>query len=156
MTDLGPIEEDVRFAWGPASALSAQLRRTAQALEQAVPRMHSAADHAKEDWQGAYARKFDRHMQIATGDAAKFVAALDRAAGMLDELAQLAHEEQHRREVARAWKIKHDEWKRHHGGGLGGFVHDSLFGSGEPKPPEQPEIKPHPLVADTPPSGGRE
>lgn len=155
MTDLGPIEEDVRFAFEPARALAAQLRRTASMLDQRVPRMRSAAHHAKQDWHGAYARKFDQHMQICTGDAAKFAIALEHAAEMLDQLAQLAREEQQRREVARAWKIKHDEWKRNHHGGLGGFVHD-LFGDGEPKPPETPEIKPHPFVADHPPSGGRE
>jgi uncharacterized protein YukE len=83
MTDLGPIEDDVRFAWGPADALAAQLRRTARALDDAVPRMRSAAHHAKQDWHGAYAQKFDRHMQICTADAAKFVTALDRAAEML-------------------------------------------------------------------------
>ena len=156
MTDLGPIEEDVRFAWGPATALSAQLRRTARMLDNRVPRMTSAAHQAKQDWHGHHARKFDQHMRICTSDAAKFVTALDRAAEMLDELAQLAHEEQHRREIAREWKIKHDEWERNHGGGIGGFVHDTLFGDGEPKPPDLPEIKPHPYVPDRPPAGHRE
>jgi uncharacterized protein YukE len=156
MTDLGPIEEDVRFAFGPASALAAQLRSTASMLDARVPRMRSAAHHAKQDWHGSYAHTFDRHMRICTGDAAKFVAALERAADMLDQLARLAREEQDRREIARAWKIEHDEWERNHDGGIGGFLHDTLLGSGEPKPPNLPEIKPHPLVAESPPSGGRE
>jgi uncharacterized protein YukE len=156
MTDLGPIEEDVRFAWGPATALAAQLRTTAHMLDARVPRMRSAAHHATEDWHGAHRRKFDRHMEICTGDAAKFVTALQEAAEMLDQLAQLAHNEQNRREVARAWKIEHDEWERNHDGGIGGFLHDTLLGSGEPKPPEEPEIHPHPLVAASPPSGERE
>jgi len=155
MTDLGPIEEDVRFAWGPASEVTAQLRRTARMLDARVPRMRSAAHDAKEDWHGAHARRFDDHMEICTSDAAKFVTALEQAAEMLDQLAQLAREEQNRREIARAWKIEHDEWERNHDGGIGGFLHDTLLGSGEPKPPDLPEIHPQPLVAESPPSAGR-
>jgi hypothetical protein len=47
---------------GPAAALSAQLRRAARTLDHSVPRLNAAAHHAKQDWNGAYARRFDDHM----------------------------------------------------------------------------------------------
>jgi uncharacterized protein YukE len=156
MTDLGPIEEDVRFAWGPAAALSAQLRRAARTLDHAIPRLSAAAHHAKQDWHGAYARRFDDHMRTCTTDARSFAAALEEAAQTLDELADLAHKEQQRREIARAWKVKHDEWEKHHHGLVSDVV-DLLGGGGdEPKPPNLAEITPHPRVAHAPASGGRE
>lgn len=144
------------FAWGPAGALSAQLRRAAHQLDNRIPRLKSAGLHAQEDFRGAYARKFDRHMDICTGDAVKFVAALNEAAEALDQLSQQASEEQQRREIAREWKREHDEWARsREDRGILGVLQD-LDGTEEPKPPDLPEIKPHPLLAKTPASGGRE
>lgn len=155
MTDLGPIEENVPFAWGPAGSLSAQLRRSARQLDNRVPRLESAAQHAKVDFRGAYARKFDRHMNKCTSDAAKISAALEEAAEMLDQLSKMASEEQERRKVAREWKKKHDEWERNRDGGPLQILKD-LDGTEEPKPPDLQEITPHPLVADAPDSGNRE
>jgi uncharacterized protein YukE len=156
MTDLGPIEENVKFAWGPAAALSAQLRRAARTLDDSLPRIGAAALHAKQDWHGAYARRFDDHMTKCTTDARRFAAAMEDAAQTLDELADLAHKEQQRREIARAWKVRHDEWERHHGG-IVNAVKDLVTGDDdpEPKPPDLPEITPHPRVAHAPASSGR-
>lgn len=154
MTDLGPIHEPVDFAWGSAAALSGQLRRAARALDGCIPRLGAAAHHAKQDWHGAYARRFDDHMSKCTTDARRFVAAMEHAAETLDELADLAHEEQKRRDIARAWEAKHKEWERHHHGILSD-VKDLLTGGDEPKPPDLPEITPHPRVADAPASSGR-
>jgi uncharacterized protein YukE len=156
MTDLGPIEEDVKFAWRPAAALSAHLRRAARTLDDSIPRLGAAALHAKQDWHGAYARRFDDHMRTCTTDARRFAAAMENAAQTLDELADLAREEQQRREIARTWKAKHDEWERHRHGVLSDIT--DLFGGGdpEPEPPNLPEIRPHPRVAHAPASGGRE
>jgi uncharacterized protein YukE len=119
VTDLGPIHEPVDFAWGPAKALSAQLRRAARTLDDAIPRLGAAAHHGRQDWHGAYARRFDDHMSTCTTDARRFVAALENAAETLDGLADLAREEQHRRDIARAWQAKHDEWEKHHHGFFG-------------------------------------
>jgi uncharacterized protein YukE len=156
MTDLGPIEEDVKFAWGPAAALSAQLRRAARTLDDSIPRIAAAALHAKQDWRGAYARRFDDHMTKCTTDARRFAAAMEDAAATLDELADLARKEQQRREIARAWKVRHDEWEKHHGG-IVNTLKDLATGDGdpEPKPPDLPEITPHPRVAHAPASSGR-
>lgn len=155
MTDLGPIEEDVKFAWGPAAALSAQLRRAARTLDHSVPRLNAAAHHAKQDWHGAYARRFDDHMSKCTGDARRFVAALEGAAEKLDQLAELAREEQHRREIAREWRIRHDEWERNRTPVLSDIGDALGIGEDEPKPPNLPEIHPRPLLAEAPPSSGR-
>jgi uncharacterized protein YukE len=112
MTDLGAIEEDVRFAWDAATALAADLRATAGGLEGQVPRRNSLADTAKEEWRGVYAGKFTGRMSICTSDAGRVASAMRDAAEKLDELAVLAHEEQERRELARAWKVEHDAWQR--------------------------------------------
>lgn len=143
------------FAWGAAGSLSAQLRRAARQLDNRIPRLESAAHHAQEDFCGAYARKFDRHIDICMSDAAKFVDAMNEAAIMLDELSQLASDEQKRREIAREWKRKHDEWERSRDGGIIQALKD-LDGNEEPKPPDLPEIKPKPRLSETPASGGRE
>jgi len=153
MTDLSSIKDDVKFAWGPAAALSAQLRRAARTLDDSIPRMSAAAHHARHDWHGAYARKFDDHMRKCTTDARRFAAAMEEAADTLDELADLAHKEQKRREVARAWEAKHREWETHHHGWLG--IPAFLAGGDEPKPPDLQEIRPHPRVAHAPSSSGR-
>ena len=55
-------------------------------------------------------------MSKCTTDARRFMAAMEHAAETLDELADLAHEEQKRRDIARAWEAKHKEWERHHHG----------------------------------------
>lgn len=111
MTDLGAIEEDVRFAWEAAAALSADLRATADGLEGQIPRRNSLAGAAKEEWRGVYAHKFTDRMTICTTDAGRVAAAMRDAASKLDELAVLAREEQERRELARAWKVEHDAWR---------------------------------------------
>jgi uncharacterized protein YukE len=112
MTDLGPIEEDVRFAWEAATKLSADLRSIAAGLDEQIPRRNTLADAAKQQWRGVYAGKFTDRMTICTTDAHRVAGALRDAADALDELAVLAHEEQDRRELAREWKIEHDAWQR--------------------------------------------
>jgi hypothetical protein len=156
MVDLGPIEEDVPFAWDAASKLKHAFLRTAEALEEQIPRRSSYGHHAKHDWQGRYAKVFDGDMSVTTGDAGRIAAELRHCAQMLGELAQLAREEQHRREIARAWKVKHDAWKADHADDdLIDDIGDLLGGDDEPKPPDLPEIKPHPRVAEAPPTRDR-
>jgi uncharacterized protein YukE len=155
MTDLGPIEEDVKFAWGAATALSAQLRQAARTLDECVPRLSAAAHHAKQDWHGAYARRFDDHMSTCTRDARRFAAALQEAAKTLDELGDLARREQQRREIARIWKDEHDAWEKHHHGLLGDIADVFTGGGDEPRPPDLREIVPHPRLIHAPAVGGR-
>jgi len=95
-------------------------------------------------------------MSVTTGDAGQIAAELRNCAQMLHELTQLAREEQHRRELARAWKVKHDAWEADQANDdVLDDIGDFLGGNDEPKPPDLPEIKPQPLVADAPPTGER-
>lgn len=159
MTDasaLGTIDEDVEFAWGEASALKHELKRSAAELERQAGSRRTHADRAKEDWHGRYVSVFERsHMSCTIEDALAIAAELKKCAAMLEELSQLAREENKRRQLARAWKAEHEEWERSRGGGLLQAIKD-LDGTEEPKMPRLPEIHPHPLVAEAPPSRGRE
>ena len=153
MVDLGPIQEDVPFAWGAAAKLRQEFLRAAEELEGQVPSRNSYAQHALQDWRGRYAQEFEgEHMAITTGDARRIAAELRKCAQMLHELANLARKEQERRDVARAWQVKHDAWEREQSNdGFGENLWDSIAGDDEPKPPEVPEIKPEALVAASPP-----
>jgi hypothetical protein len=154
--NLGPIEEDVPFAWGAASKLKAEFKRAAEELEDQAGVFASASEQALEDWRGAFARDFRReHMRITRDDARRIAAELQKCATMLSQLANLARKEQDRREVAREWKREHEAWEREQSDdGLGENIMDALGGDDEPKPPDLPEIKPEPLVATAPLSCG--
>jgi hypothetical protein len=154
VTDLGPYEEDVKFAWEAASKLKHEFERTAHELSDQARARRKLADHAKDDWHGRYVSVFERqHMSCTLKDAAALSKEMLRCAQMLHELSNLAREEDDRRKLARAWKVEHDKWEREHDGGIVGFFKD-LDGNEEPKPPDLPEIKPQPMVADSPPSSG--
>jgi uncharacterized protein YukE len=112
MTDLGPIEEDVRFGWAAATKLAGDLRTAATSYDGQIPHRNAIAERAKHDWRGVYAGKFDGRMEICTGDAKRIATALRDAADKLDELAVLAREEQDRRVLARKWKVEHDAWQK--------------------------------------------
>jgi hypothetical protein len=157
MTDLGPFMEDVPFAWEAASTLRRSFLRAASELEQQIPRRTSYAALALRDWRGRYADEFEgQHMAVTRGDAHRIAAECRRCAAMLDQLAQQAREEQQRRELARAWKLEHDAWEREQADrDVVEKIGDLLGGDDEPKPPDLPEITPHPLVADAPAVGAR-
>jgi hypothetical protein len=152
MLNLGTYETDVDFAWEAASRLKHSFLRAASELEGQIPRRNAYATHAMRDWRGRYAKEFEReHMAVTARDAHRIAAECRRCAAMLEELAQLAREEQERRELARAWKVEHDAWK--HEQADDNFlddVGDFFGGDDEPKPPDLPEIKPHPHIAHAP------
>lgn len=156
MTDLGAYEEDVRFAWGEASKLKHEFERAADELEEQLPRRRKLAHHAEDDWRGRYVSVVRRQHMACTLDDAKAIAAeMRRCAKMLEQLANLARQENKRRAIAREWKTRHDEWERNRQGGIMGFVND-LDGNEEPEPPDVPEIVPQPFVSTTPPCGSRD
>jgi hypothetical protein len=161
MTDLGTYDVDVPFAWDAASRLKHSFLRAASELEDQIPRRNAYAAHAMRDWRGRYAKEFEgEHMAVTARDAHRIAAECRRCAAMLEQLAQLAREENERRALARAWEAEHKAWEReqasHHGiSGAIADVGDALLGDDEPKPPELPEIKPHPLVSDAPGVGAR-
>jgi uncharacterized protein YukE len=157
VTDLGIYDRDVEFAWGEASRLKHEFERAADELEGQLGSRRSQADHAERDWHGRYRSVFENiHMSCTIGDARGIVAELRRCAQMLEQLANLAREENDRRRQARAWKVKHDDWKRakDHQGILGD-IGDFLGGDDEPKPPNIPVVTPQPFVASEPPSNDR-
>jgi hypothetical protein len=131
MTDLGPFDDDVPFAWHAASGLKHSFLRAADELETQIGQRTSYGQEVKRDWRGRYAQEFE-------------------------ELADRARQEQERREIARAWKTKHDAWEREQAHrNLAEKLGDLLGGDDEPKPPDLPEIRPHPHVPDVPSIGGR-
>jgi hypothetical protein len=155
MVDLGAFEEDVDFAWGEASRLQREFEHAAELLEDQIPSRRSRASHAKDGWDGRYASVFEhQHMSCTIDDARAIAAEMRRCAKMLEQLANLAKQENERRAIAREWQAEHDEWERKRGDGVGQWVKD-LDGTEEPKPPDVPEIKPQPFVATSPPSGER-
>jgi hypothetical protein len=95
-------------------------------------------------------------MSAIRRDARNLAAACRTCATMLEELADRARQEQERREIARAWKTKHDAWEREQAHrNVAEKLGDLLGGDDEPKPPDLPEIRPHPHVPDVPSIGGR-
>jgi hypothetical protein len=161
MPDLGPYDVDVPFAWHAASRLKDSFLRAASELEDQISRRHAYAARAMRDWRGRYAEEFEgEHMAVTARDAQRISTECRRCAAMIEQLTQLAREEQQRREIARAWEDEHKAWEReqasHHGvGGVIADIGDALLGDDEPKPPDLPEIKPHPLVSDAPRIGVR-
>ena len=164
MTDLaalGPYAVDVPFAWHAAASLKRSFLAAANELEGQVGERASYAEDARRDWRGRYAQEFEsEHMAAIRRDAHTLAAACRTCAEMLEQLADRARQEQDRREVLRAWAAEHEAWEhekasRH--GVLGAIadVGDALLGDDEPKPPDLPEITPHPLVPDKPAIGGR-
>jgi hypothetical protein len=157
MLDLGTYATDVDFAWEAASRLKHSFLRAAQELEEQIPRRNAYAAHALQDWRGRNAEQFKgEHMAAMTGDARRIAAECRRCAEMLEELAQLAREENERRALAREWQAKHDAWEREQAHrNLLERAGDLLGGDDEPKPPNLPETHPHPLVAEAPGIGAR-
>ena len=104
MADLGAIHEDVRFNWDAAGRLSAQFRMVATTLEGQISQRNTMAGQALQEWRGVFAEQFRVRMGTCTGDAQRFAESMRLAAKQLDELAELAREEQSRRERARQWE----------------------------------------------------
>ena len=105
MGDLKGIA-DLKFDWAGAARLSAELRSTAALLEGQVPRRNSIAQSAKSEWRGVFSEQFLDRMKICTKDAGRLAEAMRQAASDLDELAELARDEQERRDKAQAWEAE--------------------------------------------------
>jgi len=157
VVDLGTFEDDVKFAWAEASRLKHSFVRAAAELEQQAAERAGYAEGARKEWRGRYAREFtNEHMMYTIRDVKAIAQTCRDCASMLEQLAQLAREENERRALARQWKSDHDKWQREQADDdalddLG----DLLGGDDEPKPPNLPENKPHPLVARSPPVSDR-
>ncbi|HEY8526723.1 MAG TPA: hypothetical protein VIL48_17265 [Acidimicrobiales bacterium] len=148
MGELGAIHEDVRFDWGKASELAAELRATAGELDDQVTERNNIKTPAREHWEGRYAHEFDDRVSTCTSDASRFASSMREAARQLDELARLAREEQNRREQAREWERNNDD------GGFWDSIGDFFFGEDDLPPPPPPVEPPTISIAESP--GARE
>lgn len=162
LPDLGAYDKPVEFDYAAAEHLASELRATAGLLREQVPHRRSFAASAKEDWQGVYSEKFDGRMNICATDAERIAAAMTKTALQVEELARLAREEQHRRDLAKEYVKKHDEWQRKRDARDGGekaldfLTEDIGWGdSHEPKPPDPPKSQ-MVHVSQLPPPASRE
>lgn len=105
MTNLGAVDEDVRFDWVAADDLSAKLRSTAPVLDEQVGARTTSHGTARTVWPGRSAVEFDDRVSVFTVDASRF-----------------AREEQDRRVAAREWIASQND----DGGGL--FCGDLVLG----------------------------
>lgn len=110
MSDLGAIHEPVPFDWDAADALVTRLNAGASLLRTQRGRRDHLANTAKTDWSGAYRLKFGARMAVCLADAGRVADAMEAAANQVKELAQLARDEQKRREVARQYEVDLKEW----------------------------------------------
>lgn len=153
MVDLGPYDKPVDFAWAEASKLKHSFIRAADVLGEQLSARRELGERALRDWRGVYAREFESsHMEITQSDAVRLIAEYTVAAEMVSQLANLAREEQERRDLAMVWKVEHDAWvEEQRERSAGEKLLDWGLGDDEPKPPQLPEIKPQPFVATGPP-----
>jgi hypothetical protein len=76
VTNLGAVDEDVRFDWVAADDLSARLRSTATVLDEQVGTRTTSHDTARAVWRGRYAVEFDDRVSTCTGDATRFATSM--------------------------------------------------------------------------------
>lgn len=160
MEDLGAIHEPVPFDGQAAEALVTQLNARATLLRGQRSRRQALADTAKTDWRGVYEGKFGARMQICLTDAGRLADAMELAAKQVQELAQLAREEQQRRDVAKQYERDLKAWQERRDNrnpletGLDGVT--EFFGAddGKPQPPNGPKSTPV-LTAQAPAPAGR-
>lgn len=152
MPELGAYTEDVVFNWEAADSLVAELRSTANVLERQIGERRQIAAGARTQWEGSYGEQFDGRTNICTGDAQRFVTKMREAANGLQELADLAREEQDRREQAREW-VAQQEDKNLVEEGLDAL--QSVFGFGEDVPPPPPPRDPPNIPIHDPSSAPR-
>lgn len=161
MEDLGAIHEPVPFNWEAAEALVAQLNARASLLRAQRSRREALANTARTDWRGVYEVKFGARMKICVTDGGRLADAMELAAKQVQELAQLAREEQQRRDVAKQYERDLKAWQERRDSrnpwdvGVDGVT--EFFGAenGKPRPPDGPKSTPV-LTAQAPAPAGRE
>jgi len=155
MTELRDAEPIV-FDFGAAEQLISAFDAAAERLRSQVPRRNGLARHARAEWRGAYAEKFDARMEVCVRDAERLADAMDTASSQVRELARLAREEQARRAAAREWKARHDAWEREQRSrSLFDQGVDLIMGDDEPKPPNLVPARPPTIPIAAPAPQGR-
>ncbi|WP_375430763.1 DUF6531 domain-containing protein [uncultured Friedmanniella sp.] len=153
MGDLRGIAADVIFDDGVADALIATCQDAATAIEGQSGSRLSWQITAQVDFAGYFSRLFAANATVAAGDAVELGHRLREVATGAQRRKEGARLEQQRREVARAWKVQHDQRSG------GNKVGDWLSGGDDPPfgpPAEEPTIAVSPPVnrsRATPPPG---
>ena len=139
------MTDDVVFDHPGAADLADRFRMTADELERQTGATRTLpAQAARAAWRGPHAAKFDQRLELCRADGLELARALRHAAAGLEELSVAAHEEQRRRELARAWERRH----RSHGfAAVLDNVHDFVFGEDDIPPPPPPAPQPRFLAA---------
>ncbi len=158
MSDLGPIEEDVRFDHGAAERLISLCNAAATTVEGQAGSRASWVTTGLQDFAGSFARLFASNARTASADATEVATRLRDVARFTTTLAEEATSEQRRREKAREWQRQQADRSLWDKGvdTVGGWL-----GAGEDKPPVGPMPTPSsfaptpvsPAPRQTPPPG---
>ena len=114
MPNWQPNWQDVRWNYEASGRAASELRRAADAIDQATHDRSVAADEARREWRGPYRRRFDGYFQDATARASALAEEYRAEARRIDWASQRAREEQQRRvrERERWFREKEDEDRR--------------------------------------------
>jgi len=139
------MTDDVVFDHAGAADLADRFRVTADELERQTSAARALpAQAARDAWRGPHADQFDQRLELCRADGLELARALRHAAAGLEELSVAAHQEQRRRQLARAWERRH----RSHGfAAVLDNVHDFVFGEDDIPPPPPPAPQPRFLAA---------
>lgn len=138
MTQLGAVTERVAFDFDAAQRFTARLRATAGELDTELGARTAAAGRALEEWRGVFADRFRAQMDYFGTGARTFADSMRRTAARIDQAAELARQEQARRDRAQAWVDEQNAMN-----GLEKVL-DAVgdFFTGDDAPPESPPIEP--------------
>lgn len=107
---LGAITENVQFDFSISDDLITAFRTAASNIESQEPSRASYVSHAMEDFAGPFSELFRSNANTASADAVELITALRDTANYAEELARLAREENKRRQTARDYFSRHDDW----------------------------------------------
>lgn len=93
--------DDVRFDYGGAAELAAELRSAARVVDHESGERGRVGAQAQQEWLGTYRERFDRWLATCVRDGHTIASELRRVANQLDQMAREAKAEQTRRERAR-------------------------------------------------------
>ena len=146
MVDLGPMDEDVAFDHGNASRFALVCRNAASELDAQGSGRSGWEDAALADFHGHFADVFSSNASVRASDASSLIDALILVANGVDKVAGEARKEQDRRDTARDWASRHDDWWEQ--------AWDSVFGQDDP--PEAAGATPVSIAIAAPDSHSRD
>ncbi|VXC55649.1 DUF6531 domain-containing protein [Nocardioides sp. AX2bis] len=146
---LSGIDDDVKFGWSEADALTASANAAASLIESQAGGRAFWVTHAMVEFRGFFSVLFQTNASTARSDGDELAQRLRDIALASASLKEKAQAEQDRREAARAWvKERKDR-------NAAEKVWDAITPGSEDPPPPGPEPELHRPVS-TPPPGGRQ